>query len=191
AVLSGLDDLPASTPEIKSEMQQRFQELGLEGIQNLLKQWDPEYYHQVDVSNARRILRALEVIAMTGKPYSALRSNPQRNHEWNIREVTLFPERELLYERINQRVDRMMEAGLLEEARALIAYREMQALNTVGYQELFDYMDGRISLDEAVGLIKQHTRNYAKRQMTWFNKESRGIRLASGDEKEMEEYLEE
>jgi tRNA dimethylallyltransferase len=132
---------------------------------------DPEYYNQVDLQNPHRLIRALEVCVVSKSPFSELRKNAVKSRDFEVQKIGLDMERDRLYERINARVIRMMEDGLLEEARALWPNRHLQALNTVGYKELFDHFDGTCSLQEAVQKIQQHTRNFAKRQLTWWRRD--------------------
>lgn len=175
AIISGLDDLPAADTEIRKEVQQEFDEKGIDFLQEFLKKNDPVYFDEVDLNNIRRLTRAVEVIRQTGKPFSYFRKGfkvPGKSAI--VTEINLTLDRASLYARIDQRVDQMMKEGLLEEARNLILFRDCQALKTVGYNELFEYCDGQYSLDEAVNKIKQHTRNYAKRQITWFRKFNTG-----------------
>jgi tRNA dimethylallyltransferase len=171
AVLNGLDDLPATDLSIRAALNEQFQAEGLEGIKAQLASLDPEYYAQVDQFNTQRVIRGLEFVLSTGKKLSSFQSNRKKLRPFNIIKIGLNKERQTLYSQINQRVDQMMDMGLLEEVKRLLPYREVNALKTVGYTELFDYLDGACSSAEAVDKIKQNTRRFAKRQLTWFRKD--------------------
>lgn len=173
ALCDGLDDLPEAAPEIRWELAQRLRDEGLEPMAEQLRELDPEYYRQVDTKNPARVLRALEVCLSTGQPYSSLRTGTQHERPFRIVMIGTQMERAELYRRIDRRVDEMMAAGLEQEARAVYPYRHLNSLQTVGYKELFDYFDGKITREEAVELIKRNTRRYAKRQMTWFRRDRR------------------
>lgn len=173
ALCDGLDDLPEAAPEIRQELAQRLRDEGLEPLAEQLRQLDPEYYRQVDTKNPARVLRALEVCLSTGQPYSSLRIGEPHERPFRIIMIGTQMERAELYRRIDRRVDEMMAAGLEQEARAVYPYRHLNSLQTVGYKELFDYFDGKITRDEAVELIKRNTRRYAKRQLTWFRRDRR------------------
>lgn len=170
ALVNGFDDLPTDG-DVRDELSQRYKAEGIEVLQRELMRLDPEYYNQVDLQNPHRLIRALEVCVVSKSPFSELRRNAVKSRDFEVRKIGLDMERDRLYERINARVIRMMEDGLLEEARALWPNRHLQALNTVGYKELFDYFDGTCSLEEAVHKIQQHTRNFAKRQLTWWRRD--------------------
>lgn len=172
AVCHGIDDLPDPDDSLREELKTLYFHEGIEALRAKLKILDPVYYEMVDLANPKRLLRALEVCISTGKPYSDLRKNNPVPRDFEIIKIGLSREKEELNRRINDRVDKMMEAGLLEEARQLLPFRNLNALNTVGYKELFPYFDGLISLDAAVENIKTHSRRYAKRQMTWFRKDT-------------------
>ena len=152
-------------------MKQRLAEEGLEALVEELKRLDPEYYEIVDRQNPRRVVHALEICTMTGKTYTSFRKREKRQRPFRIIKIGLNRPREELYQRINQRVDEMMQQGLLEEAKSLYPMRQMNALNTVGYKELFDYLEGRWPLEEAVERIKGNTRRYARKQLTWYKKD--------------------
>ena len=172
AVLEGFADFPDIPTQIREKYRARYDAEGLQPLLSLLEKEDPEYYSNVDRANSRRILRALEVIETTGKPFSAFRSAPAQNRPFSPIRVALEIPRDQLYGRIDQRVDSMMSSGLLEEAKSLFSKRHLNSLQTLGYRELFDHLEGHMSLDEAVSKIKQHSRNYAKRQMTWLRKQT-------------------
>ena len=171
AVCNGIDDIPTIREDIRTEMKRRYQEEGLEALCEDLKKLDPEHYETVDRQNYRRVIHALEICYQTGKTYTSFRKQTKKERPFKIVKIGLNRNREELYKRINQRVDDMMAQGLLDEARAMTPYREVNALNTVGYKELFDYMDGRWSLEEAVERIKGNTRRYARKQLTWYKRD--------------------
>lgn len=183
AVCDGIDDIPTIDDQTRTMMKQRLADEGLEALCEELRQRDPEYYEIVDRQNPRRVVHALEICLMTGKTYTSFRKREKRQRPFNIIKIGLNRPREELYERINRRVDQMMADGLLEEARALYPKRHLNALNTVGYKELFDYIDGRWPLEEAVERIKGNTRRYARKQLTWFKKDE-SIRWFHPDETE-------
>lgn len=171
AFLEGLDQIPAIDPEIRSDLNAAYEEKGMEWLQLTLKEEDPEYYASGEILNPQRMLRALEVKRGTGHSIRSFQVQQKAERNFDVVKFCVDMDRELLYERINQRVLNMVEQGLVEEVRSLLPYRHLNALNTVGYAEIFDYLDGSISLDRAVELIQRNTRHYAKRQMTWFRKE--------------------
>jgi tRNA dimethylallyltransferase len=172
AVCNGIDVMPDVKPEIRDKVQKLYDEGGLHPMQEALKHLDPEYYAVVDQQNPRRLQRALEVCYQTGQPFSSFRSGNTIQRNFSVRKYALLWDRQALIHRIDRRVEMMIEQGLLEEAKALYPKRHLNALNTVGYKELFAYFDGDCALDEAVEQIKIHTRQYAKRQMTWLRKDS-------------------
>lgn len=171
ALCRGLDDIPHTTDEIRSLVKQIYEMEGIEGLQRRLAILDPVHYEQVDRHNTQRMLHAVELCLQTGRPYSDLLGKRQTLRSFEIVKIGLDLPREELYERINNRVDKMMSQGLLEEAKRLYPQRHLNALNTVGYKELFRYFDGEWSLDFAVQMIKQNSRRYAKRQLTWFRRD--------------------
>ena len=183
AVCDGIDDIPTIDDQTRTTMKQRLADEGLEALCEELRQRDPEYYEIVDRQNPRRVVHALEICLMTGKTYTSFRKREKRQRPFSIIKIGLNRPREELYERINRRVDQMMADGLLEEAKALYPKRHLNALNTVGYKELFDYIDGRWPLEEAVERIKGNTRRYARKQLTWFKKDE-SIRWFHPDETE-------
>ena len=168
AVCNGIDDIPTVRDDIREEMKRRYAEEGLEALCEDLRRLDPEHYAIVDRQNHRRVIHALEICYQTGRTYTSFRTQQKKQRPFNIVKIGLNREREELYNRINQRVDQMMADGLLDEVKSLIDKRHTNALNTVGYKELFDYLDGRWSLDEAVERIKGNTRRYARKQLTWY-----------------------
>ncbi|MDX1684407.1 MAG: tRNA (adenosine(37)-N6)-dimethylallyltransferase MiaA [Saprospiraceae bacterium] len=165
ALTEGLDKFPKVSRQKWTSV---FNSEGLSFLQEALRELDPDYYRSVDIQNPHRLIRALSVIEETGLPFSSFLGRSENTRPFNTIKLALTRDRDELYERINQRVDEMMSEGLLDEVRRLLPYRHLSALQTVGYQELFEYLDGLYTLNEAVEKIKQHTRNYAKRQMTWF-----------------------
>lgn len=171
AVCDGIDDIPTIDDQTRTTMKQRLADEGLEALCEELRQRDPEYYEIVDRQNPRRVVHALEICLMTGKTYTSFRKREKRQRPFNIIKIGLNRPREELYDRINRRVDQMMADGLLEEAKALYPKRHLNALNTVGYKELFDYLDGRWPLEEAVERIKGNTCRYARKQLTWYKKD--------------------
>lgn len=172
AVCYGLDDFPEADPDLRASLSERLRTEGVDNLRQELRRLDPESYAAIDIANGQRVIRALEVCLMTGRKFSSFKDFRVKQRDFDIEKVGISRPREVLYGRINRRVDAMMENGLLEEARRLLPYRDLPALRTVGYRELFDYFDGRISLDEAVSLIRRNTRHYAKRQLTWWNRDS-------------------
>lgn len=172
AVTDGLPDMPEVPSEIRERLNQKLKDQGLESLVNELKDVDPEYFTEVDKSNPQRITRALEMYYATGKPFSSFRSQKPASRPFEIIKIGLDRPREELYDRINRRVDSMIAQGLFDEVKELIQFRDKQALRTVGYKEVFEMMDGLCSKEEAIDMIKQNSRRYAKRQLTWFRKES-------------------
>ena len=181
AVCDGIDDIPTIDDETRVLMKRRLAEEGLEQLCEDLKRMDPEYYEIVDKQNPRRVVHALEICTMTGQTYTSFRRREKRERPFRIIKIGLNRPREELYARINQRVDEMMANGLLEEVKTMYPKRSLNALNTVGYKELFDYLDGRWPLEEAVERIKGNTRRYARKQLTWYKKDDQ-IRWFHPDE---------
>lgn len=173
ALCDGLDDLPLEDKKIREGLQNRLSVNGLPDLLEQLKELDEEYYNRVDRDNPARIMRALEVCLVSGKPYSEQRKAQRKERNFDVIKIGVTLPREELYERINFRVDNMLAAGLEQEARALYPYRSFNSLQTVGYREFFDYFDGTIPYGDAVELIKRNSRRYAKRQLTWFNRDSK------------------
>lgn len=171
AVCHGLDDLPDGDQALRDELWQRLRSEGIGVLAEQLRRLDPETFSQIDTKNSQRVIRALEVCLKTGRPFSSFKTGTVRKRSFRIEKIGLRRQREELYSRIDKRVMNMISAGLEEEVRALLPYRRCQALQTVGYKEMFEYMDGKIPLEEAVRLIQQNTRHYAKRQMTWWRRD--------------------
>ena len=182
AVCDGIDDIPTIDDDTRALMKQRLKEEGLEALVEELKRLDPKYYEIVDRQNPRRVVHALEICVMTGKTYTSFRKRSKKERPFRIIKIGLDRPREELYNRINARVDKMMSDGLLDEVKALYPEKELNALNTVGYKELFDYLDGRWPLKEAVERIKGNTRRYARKQLTWYKKDEQ-IRWFHPDDK--------
>ena len=172
ALCEGMDDLPQADEPLRRELERRLAEEGLGALAEELRELDPEYCRTADLNNPARVMRALEVCLQTHMPYSRQRTGERRPRPFEIVKIGIDLPRDVLYDRINRRVDRMLADGLEAEARALYPYRELNALKTVGYREFFDYFGGRIGYDEAVELIKRNSRRYAKRQLTWFRRDS-------------------
>ncbi len=171
ALCHGIDDVPSIDETLRQEVCALYEREGLEPIRLQLKMLDPDFYNEVDLKNHKRVIHALEVCLMTGKPYSSFRTNTKKQRPFNIIKIGLMRNREELYERINQRVDKMMAEGLLDEARKYYPQRHLNSLNTVGYKELFKYLNGEWTLEFAVEKIKQNTRIYSRKQMTWFKRD--------------------
>lgn len=172
AVCNGIDDIPTILPEIREEMMGRLETEGLEQMCNLLRELDPEHWKIVDRNNPRRVIHALEICIQTGKTYTSFRSNTIKERPFNIIKVGLNRDRDELYNRINQRVLDMIEEGMVEEALQVYPKRTLNSLNTVGYKELFEYLDGLTTLDEAIFKIQSNTRRYARKQLTWYKKDT-------------------
>ncbi len=170
AVCNGIDEIPADL-KVREQLNLELEEFGLAPLQEELAKVDPEIWKTINQKNPQRIVRALEVYRVSGKTYSSFRKQKPKVRDFNILKIGLNTAREIVYDRINRRVDLMLEAGLLEEVKSLIAYRNLNALNTVGYKEYFKYLDNEISMEEATELLKKNTRNFAKRQLTWFRKD--------------------
>lgn len=171
AVLNGLDELPQTDLDIREMLNQRLKQEGLASIQAELATLDPEYYAVVDQSNPQRVIRGLEFVLSTGKKLSSFQSRTKKVRPFKVVKIGLNKDRAALYRQIDLRVDQMMAKGLLEEVKSLLPFREYNALKTVGYAELFDYLDGQISLEAAIDKLKQNTRRFAKRQLTWFRRD--------------------
>ena len=172
AICKGIDDIPTVDKETRELMLQKYAEEGLDHLCAELKLLDPEYYQIVDLKNPKRVIHALEICYMTGKSYTSFRTQSTKKRPFRIIKIGLTREREELYERINRRVDEMLDAGLLEEVKAVYPYKELNSLNTVGYKELFKYLDGEWTLEFAIEKIKQNSRIYSRKQMTWFKRDN-------------------
>ena len=172
ALVNGLDDFPSADLQLRSELMARLQTEGVESLRLELKALDPESYETIDIANGQRVVRALEVCLMTGKPFSSFKTAPKKKRDFEIEKIGLTRPRDVLYDRINRRVIQMVDQGLVDEVRSLTQYRDFAALQTVGYKEIFDWFDGTLdSLDRAVELIQRNTRRYAKRQMSYWGRD--------------------
>lgn len=191
AITKGMDNLPNVDKSIREELNELFKDNGITPLQEELMEKDIEYYNIVDKQNHIRLIRALEIIRQTGKTFTSFRTNPKKERDFKIKKFVLIRDREELIQRINQRVDIMVEEGLIEEARELYPFRDLNALNTVGYKELFKYFDKKISLKEAIEEIKINTRKYAKRQVTWFRKDKDYTWLSADKEINWKEVIHE
>lgn len=180
AVCNGIDDIPTVDAAVRRKVMQEYEENGLPFVCKKLEELDPEYFNIVDKRNPKRVIHALEICLSTGKTYTSFRTNAKKERPFNIIKIGLMLDRQLLYERIDARVDRMMADGLLHEAKEMYPHRSLNALNTVGYKELFDYFDGKYTLEEAVFRIKCDTHKYCRKQLTWF-KRDKEIRWFSPD----------
>lgn len=189
AILHGVDEFGEIPLEIREKLNDDYRNKGIGYLQEQLKQLDAVYYAQVDLNNPQRLIRALEVCLHSGKPYSSFRSKEKKARSFGVIPLLINTDRETLYERINRRVDLMMANGLLDEVKGLYPYKQLNALNTVGYKELFDFLDGKLPLEEAVALIKQNTRRYAKRQLTWFNNQGDFESFEPTDLEKIKAYL--
>ena len=189
ALCEGMDDLPQADESLREEMDRWLAEEGLGALAEKLRELDPEYYRIVDLNNPARVVRALEVCLQTGRPYSEQRTKPRRERNFRILKIGTDVPRAELYGRIDRRVDEMLAEGLEVEARRLYPYKHLNALQTVGYKELFAYFDGRCSRDEAVELIKRNTRRYAKRQLTWFRRDPEIFWTPPGDTDKIIAYI--
>ncbi len=190
AVCQGIDDLPPIAPDLRASLLERYKQEGLELLTRQLQQLDPVSYEKVDLKNPMRVLKALEVSIQTGLPYSSFLSDKKKERPFHILRMALDLDRELLYQRINRRVDQMISAGLMEEAEQLQHLKGYTAMKTVGYRELFRVMDGELSLHEGTDLIKRNTRKFARKQLTWFRKENRYQWFAPDQYREMLDWVE-
>ena len=189
ALCEGMDDLPEVDAALREQLMSQLQELGVDAMAKQLKELDPAYYEVVDRKNHARVLRALEVCIGTGMPYSSLRTGRKHQRPFNIVKIATDMDRALLYERIDRRVDMMVAQGLEQEARSVYHMRELNSLQTVGYREFFDYFDGTTSREEAIELIKRNSRRYAKRQLTWFRRDSEFAWFNPAEKEKIIEYI--
>lgn len=189
ALLNGLDDLPSVPTNLRAEIKQEFSINGLDPFKEELKKADPDYYSVVDSSNHARVLRAIELIRFTGKPFSSLIGNKQQSTLFDSKCFTTDLNRDLLYQRINLRVDLMINSGLIEEVKSVYPFKNNPALNTVGYSEIFDFLDGKYDLKTAIDLVKQHSRNYAKRQVTWFRNQGEFLSIKGDSTREQLDFI--
>ncbi len=177
SVIYGIDDFPDIPVKIRNKIIQEYESKGIKSLQNRLKLLDSKYYEEVDLNNKNRLIRAIEIIEYTGQKFSDLRTNKKKYRNFKTHIIVIECEREILYERINQRVNKMIKDGLEEEVFNLKNYKNLNTLNTVGYKEFFSYFEDKLSYSDTVNKIKQNTRNYAKRQITWFNKYKKSIKV--------------
>ncbi len=191
AVCGGIDSMPDIDTEIRNNLQEKYEKEGIESLRFDLKKLDPIHYQKVDLKNYKRILRALEVCVQTGKPYSSYHTNTKKNRNFKVVKIGLSLEREILYNRINKRVEIMIEQGLETEARANYQYKDLNSLNTVGYKEMFKYFDGIFTKEQAINYIKQNSRHYAKRQISWFKRYDDINWFNKSEEEEVYSFLDE
>ena len=189
AVCKGIDDIPTIRPEVRQEMMQLLENEGLEKMCELLHEWDPEHWAVVDRNNPRRVIHALEICKQTGRTYTSFRSNTIKERPFNIIKIGLNRDRETLYQRINQRVLQMIDDGMIEEAQCVYPKRMLNSLNTVGYKELFEYLDGLTTLDEAIFKIQSNTRRYARKQLTWYKRDAEMTWFSPDNIEEILNYL--
>ncbi len=189
AVCKGIDIMPDADPEIRNNLKTQLETDGIESLRLQLKQLDPTYYDKVDLRNPARIIHALEICIMTGKPYSSFRTNPQKERPFDIIKIGLNTDREILHQRINRRVDEMLKQGLIEEARRVYPQKHLNSLNTVGYRELFDWFDGSVSKEKAIELIKRNSRRYARKQITWFRRDEQMKWFEPNQKEEILNYI--
>lgn len=190
AVLHGFHEDVKDDGTVRTELEDLLEKEGLEYLHNILKTIDPEYFEVVDLNNPQRVMRAIELVKLTGKKHSERTQRELTKRPFKAIEVAIDHEREELYSRINKRVDQMMEEGLLDEVRALVPFKDLNSLQTVGYSELFSYLEGDLSLEDAVSKIKQNTRRYAKRQLTWFRNKSNSVWFKPGELTSVAAYIE-
>ena len=189
AVCKGIDDIPTIRPEVRQEMMQLLESEGLEKMCELLHEWDPEHWAVVDRNNPRRVIHALEICKQTGRTYTSFRSNTIKERPFNIIKIGLNRDRDTLYQRINQRVLQMIDDGMIEEAQRVYPKRTLNSLNTVGYKELFEYLDGLTTLDEAIFKIQSNTRRYARKQLTWYKRDAEMTWFSPDNIEEILNYL--
>lgn len=189
AIIDGLDEMPEADLSIRQNLMERLENEGVDVLAEELKNLDPIYAAQVDLKNSQRVVRALEVCIATGKPFTDFRRNTKTERPFEIIKIALNRPREELYQRINQRVDLMLAVGLIDEVKSVAQYRQQNALQTVGYKEVFDYLDGTISYEMMVELIKRNSRRYAKRQMTWFKNQDSFEWISVGDDEKSEDVI--
>ena len=189
AVCKGIDDIPTIRPEVRQEMMQLLESEGLEKMCELLHEWDPEHWAVVDRNNPRRVIHALEICKQTGRTYTSFRSNTIKERPFNIIKIGLNRDRDTLYQRINQRVLQMIDDGMIEEAQRVYPKRTLNSLNTVGYKELFEYLDGLTTLDEAIFKIQSSTRRYARKQLTWYKRDAEMTWFSPDNIEEILNYL--
>ena len=180
ALIDGLDEMPEIDPVVANNVEQKYKENGLSWLQQYVLNHDKVYASQVDMNNPMRLLRAVKVMESSGKPFSEYRKGIRRKRDYKVMRYYINPDRDILYDAINKRVEKMIDTGLIAEADGLKEYRHLKALHTVGYSELFDMLEGKVTLDEAINLIKRNSRRYGKRQITWFKNQGDWVSLDAG-----------
>ncbi len=190
AIVYGIDDIPTVDMEIRKQLATEFEQYGIEHLRQQLKLLDPVYYQQVDLNNPKRLLKALEITIQTGKPYSSFLTGKNKKRPFNIILTATERPRQELYDRINRRVVQMIEQGLVDEVKSLEKYKHLTALKTVGYREIFDYLEGKTTLDQAIDLIQRNTRKYARRQISWFRRYKDIKWFSPGDKQDFLQWLE-
>lgn len=190
AITDGLDDMPEADLDLREQLMDRLEKEGLEPLQKQLQFLDPEYFNSVDIQNSQRVVRALEVCISAGVPYSSFRNNKKAERPFKTIKICLDRDRAVLYNRIDKRMDQMIANGLIEEAKYLLSFRNHNALQTVGYKEVFDFLDGNFGYDEMVRLLKRNSRRYAKRQITWFKNQDDFTWFDANNKKEIFEFIE-
>lgn len=180
ALIDGLDEMPEIDPVVANNVEQKYKENGLSWLQQYVLKHDKVYASQVDMNNPMRLLRAVKVMESSGKPFSEYRKGIRKKRDYKVMRYYINPDRDILYDAINKRVEKMIDTGLIAEADGLKEYRHLKALHTVGYTELFDMMEGKVTLDEAINLIKRNSRRYGKRQITWFKNQGDWVSLDAG-----------
>ncbi len=189
ALLHGVDDFEEVPVSYRNQLNDELEKKGIEFLQKELKECDPTYYNTVDINNSQRIIRALEVCRFTNKPYSGFLNKNKTPRNFTPIKILINTNRDILYSQINKRVDEMMKAGLLEEVKSLLPFKNNNALKTVGYKELFEHLEGKCTLNQAIDKIKQHTRNYAKRQLTWFRNQDDFVEFLPEDVEKIKGYI--
>lgn len=190
AICKGIDDIPTVDSETRRMMMEKYENEGLERLCSELKLLDPEYYSIVDLKNPKRVIHALEICYMTGKTYTSFRTGNKKQRPFNILKIGLFRDRDELYERINRRVDIMISEGLIDEVKSVYKYKELNSLNTVGYKEIIQYLDGNWTLDYAIDKIKRNSRIYSRKQMTWFKRDNEINWFNPDNEEDIMEFIE-
>ncbi len=190
AILYGVDEFVEVSTEVKEKVTANYETKGLAWLQEQVQELDPDYFNEMDVHNPQRLMRALEICLQSGKPYSSFITKNKKERNFEVIKLLINSDREILYDRINKRTEQMMEQGFLQEAKKLHAHKQLNALNTVGYKELFEYFDGHLTLAKAIEVIKQKTRNYAKRQLTWFNNQDEYENFGPDDLEKIKAFLE-
>jgi tRNA dimethylallyltransferase len=188
-ICNGIDDIPTVDVDTRKDVIEWYERNGIDALRNRLQELDPDYYNIVDLNNPKRMLHAVEICQMTGKTFSSYRTNSPKERPFMIIKIGINQDRSILYERINQRVLKMIDSGLVDEARKVYPFRELNSLNTVGYKELFSYFDGACSLEEAIDLIQRNSRKYARKQLTWFRRDLQIAWFEPGQLSDIIEYI--